>query len=156
MTEVEKKFGNRIRVRACGICIVDEKLLLVKHKNIGKNGYLWSPPGGGVSFGENVEDCLMREFKEETGLIVVVDQFLFVYEFVVPPFHAIELFFTVCIKGGELAMGIDPEMTEGQIIEEVKFCDIEFIKNLDKACLHKVLHGINAIDEIKTLNGFIK
>jgi 8-oxo-dGTP diphosphatase len=155
LSEIEKKFGNRIRVRACGICIVDEELLLVKHTNIGKKGCLWAPPGGGVSFGENVEECLVREFKEETGLEINVGKFLFACEFVAPPLHAIELFFLVQPSGGKLIKGLDPEIKD-QIIEEVRFCNANYIKSLDKESLHKILQEIEDVEEIKSFNGFLK
>ena len=91
--EIIDKFGERIRVRACGICIEASKILMVKHLIVGKQDYLWAPPGGGMKFGESARECLKREFMEETGLDIRVGDFLFVNEFKDPPLHAIELFF---------------------------------------------------------------
>ena len=69
MKEVVKSvYGNRVRARACGICIHRGEILLVKHTGLGPEGVLWAPPGGGIEFGESAEDSLKREFKEETGL----------------------------------------------------------------------------------------
>ena len=36
----------------------------------------WDLPGGHLALGENFEDCLLREVKEETGLDVAIDRLL--------------------------------------------------------------------------------
>jgi len=153
--EILASFGNRLRVRVCGICIQDGKILLIKHKNIGETGYLWSPPGGGLKFGETVETCLKREFLEETNLSIKIERFLFVHEFVEPPLHAIELFFEVSILKGTLRLGKDPEMQEkSQILEEIAFLDYLSILQKPKECLHKVLQKINNIEDILKIRSF--
>ncbi|MEJ2005913.1 MAG: NUDIX domain-containing protein [Cyclobacteriaceae bacterium] len=63
------EFGNRIRIRVCGILIRDGSLLLAEHRGIGENGSILIPPGGGVEFGESLKDALRREFREETGIL---------------------------------------------------------------------------------------
>lgn len=89
---VNQKFGGKVRVRVGGILIEDNKILLLKHEGVGKMEYLWSPPGGGMEFGENAEENLKREFLEETGLNIRVDEMLFMNEFINYKIHAIELF----------------------------------------------------------------
>ena len=64
---------------------------------------------GGLQYGESMQECLKREFEEETGLQVKVKRFLFVNEFLQPPLHAVEFFFEVRITGGNLRTGTDPE-----------------------------------------------
>ena len=49
---VTRNFGGRIRLRACGILVDQDRILLAKHKGIGELDLLWSPPGGEVQFGE--------------------------------------------------------------------------------------------------------
>ena len=65
--EIVSSFGNKLRIRVCGICIEENKILLVRHHSIGKSGILWAPPGGGMIYGETSEQALIREFVEETG-----------------------------------------------------------------------------------------
>jgi 8-oxo-dGTP diphosphatase len=153
--EIVEAYGNHLRVRICGICIKENKILLIKHKNIGRAGYLWSPPGGGLKFGETVEACLKREFVEETHLSVKIERFLFVHEFVEPPLHAIELFFEVSIVEGKIGLGKDPEMQENkQILEEIAFLDYANLAQEPKECLHKVLQKISSINEILEIRSF--
>ena len=98
--EIAEIYGNRVRIRVCGLCWQEGSLLLIKHK-MGPEGF-WAPPGGGLEYGESLEDTLRREFLEETGLDVVSEKFLFGCEFIKPPLHAVELFFNVRIVGGKL------------------------------------------------------
>jgi 8-oxo-dGTP diphosphatase len=155
-SEIIRAFGNRLRVRACGICVFENKLLLIKHRNLSKAGYLWAPPGGGVSFGESVEECLVREFQEETGLTVKVNDFLFFFEFMNHPLHSIELFFEVEVKNGTIIRGIDPELKEHQIIEDVKYCDDDFLKLENKDALHGAIVKAGNISELRKLRGYVR
>ena len=103
-------FGNKLRTRICGILIHENKLLMMKHKSINPSGYFYSPPGGGLEFGETMESCLKREFIEETGLTISVGDFLFVNEFLKKPLHAIEFFFEVKTLNTDFNLGSDPEL----------------------------------------------
>lgn len=153
--ELIQTFGNRIRTRVCGVCIQDEKILLIKHANIGKKGFLWAPPGGGLGFGENVKDCLIREFNEEAGLTIEVEEFMFVYEYLNPPLHSVELFFKVKIVDGVLIKGTDPELSSGnQMIEEVKFCDNAFINSMSPDYFHGSIGIAKTIEKLIQLKGY--
>ncbi|MFD2244661.1 NUDIX domain-containing protein [Pontibacter ruber] len=142
-------YTDKVRVRVCGICIEQNKLLLVRHQASVGNSMFWAPPGGGLNYGETVEDCLKREFLEETGLQIQVNRFLFVNEFLQEPLHAIELFFEVSTTGGSLLTGIDPEATEeNQIIEQVQFLSLKEIQQVPKQDQHCMLHHLLSLDDL--------
>jgi len=151
--KITATFGNRLRVRVCGVCIQNDKLLMVRHKTLGK-GYLWAPPGGGVDYGESLDKALKREFLEETGLIIQVNQFLFVHEYLQPPLHAVELFFEVTPTGGKLTQGTDPEMTaQDQIIDHLKYLSFTEIKFEPQGYVHHALSYANNIEELRQMRG---
>jgi len=153
--EIIHSFGNKLRIRACGICIEDNKILLVKHHSLGKSGFLWAPPGGGMVFGETTEQALKREFIEETGLTVSVEKLLFVNEYLSPPLHAIELFFIVKKISGTLQTGVDPELhKDRQIIIEVEWLSIEQLQKLPSEAVHSILHGVTNLEELFQRSGY--
>jgi len=155
--KIIEKFGNKLRVRVCGILIEEGKILMIKHRSIGKNGMLWAPPGGGMQYGESAEKTIQREFEEETGLKINVDRYLFTHEFLNPPLHAIELFFEVSRLAGDLKRGYDPEMhKDEQIIAQVAFLDMDKIKEIDHDSLHYVLRIAKNLNELLSLEGYIK
>jgi 8-oxo-dGTP diphosphatase len=57
-------------VRAYGVLIEDGRILLVRSSNPRHEPPLWWLPGGGIHFGETPEVTVLREFHEETGLVV--------------------------------------------------------------------------------------
>ena len=54
---------------SCGVVLIyQEKILLVKHTKAYGGGY--SIPKGGLEKGEDIRSCALREFIEETGIIL--------------------------------------------------------------------------------------
>src|SRR5689334_24082616 len=124
--KVADEFGGRIRIRACGLCFQNDRILLVNHSGIYGNDF-WAPPGGGVEFGETVETTLRREFKEECRTDINVCRFLFGCQFIQATLHALELFFEVeCLSPP--AIGNDPELVDHQVISGLKFFDSQSLK----------------------------
>ncbi|MEO9481826.1 MAG: NUDIX hydrolase [Ekhidna sp.] len=150
----ENPFEGKIRVRAVGILMENDKTLLLRHENLGSAGHLWSPPGGGVEFGKTVAETLKREFLEETNLEVEVGEYLFTNEFIGNPYHAIELFFEVKRISGTLRLGSDPELApNAQILTEAKFFSMEEISLLQKGTIHNIFNTTGTADKITDLRG---
>lgn len=71
----------RFNVRVYGILVQDGKVL-VSDESI--KGYLITKfPGGGLEFGEGTIECVIREFKEETGLDIAVEEHFYTTDFFV-------------------------------------------------------------------------
>ncbi len=154
--EVTRLYGNRLRLRVCGICIKDDKVLMLSHRGIGQSDVFWCPPGGGAQFGETAHEALIREYKEETGLDIKIHNLLFVNEFQEPPLHAMELFFEVEIIGGKQIVGSDPEMSaDQQIIEDLRWIGFDEIKTRPTSEFHSFFKRCQTIDDIFKLNGYL-
>ncbi len=151
------KFGQKVRVRVCGLLEENEAILLLRHLHVGKKGYLWSPPGGGVEFGEESEKTLIREFHEETGLTVDIDQFLFVNEYMDDRFHALELFYSVKRTGGSFKLGKDPELAKkSQILDEISFIRYDELQKMDSLTIHNAFSHVRNPGDIFDIRGLIK
>jgi 8-oxo-dGTP diphosphatase len=155
--KIKSLYGEKLRVRVCGICLKDGHLLLVHHKGLTPSGSLWAPPGGGMEYGEDAKTALKREFLEETGLDITVGDFLFVHEYLDPPLHGIELFFEVENAAGTLKSGSDPEMGRNfQIITQTRFMPLEEIKKIPEVSLHYVIQNITSFESLLKLRGYFK
>lgn len=67
--DLSKKFSGR--TAAAIILFPDNKILLIKRSTKVFRGY-WALPGGKVETGETVEEAVVREVREETGLKVKI------------------------------------------------------------------------------------
>ncbi|AZQ62252.1 NUDIX domain-containing protein [Flammeovirga pectinis] len=154
-SDVEKTFGHRLRVRVCGLLIENDSVLIAKHLSIGKRGVFYAPPGGGLEYGESVEDALKREFLEETGLEITIKEFMFTHEFFDLPLHGIELFFLVERKSGKLITGVDPEMENGkQTIDNMSFIDFNTLQELHVEEKHHLFRHCNSLNDLIKMKGF--
>src|SRR5574337_1246686 len=70
------------------------KYLLIKEK-LESGRDIWIIPGGGVDFGESLEEALLREMKEELGIDIKIQKFLKFHESIFPDFnyHTVIFFF---------------------------------------------------------------
>ena len=67
-------------IRVYGILLNNNNQILVSDEFI-KANYFTKFPGGGLEFGEGTRDCLIREFKEETGLNIIVKEHIYTTDF---------------------------------------------------------------------------
>lgn len=150
--EIARVYGNRLRVRVCGLAWQDDNLLVVCHRGISANGF-WAPPGGGLETGEPLEDALVREFLEETGLHVRLGRFLFGCEFLRPPLHALELFFEATITGGTLRVGDDPELP---LLTDTAFLPVTTLAAKAEPDAHGIFRLATTAAEVRKLCGFYR
>ena len=135
-------FLRKVRIRACGILVENQRILLVKHLGLGIHGYFWSPPGGGTEFGESYQDTLIRELMEETRLSVLPGEFLAFHEHIDDRFHAMELFFRAQIIGGEAVAGSEPESPDSEpFLEDVAWFTAAEINAMPAGTVHKLCRG---------------
>ena len=97
-----------IRPRVAVVLVEDGKILLMKHRK-GEREY-WVLPGGGVEFGETLEEAGMRELMEETGLEVRLMHLLFISESIPPDKHrhVQNFYFQGKRVGGSEILGEEP------------------------------------------------
>ncbi len=129
----ENPYQHRLRLRTGGLLVEDDAILLIQIESPLTGKPVWMPPGGGMEFGESTEECLRREFKEETGLTVEVLDFVFLNELLEMPYHAIELYYEVRRTGGKLKLGNDPEHGHDQLIRDLKWIPLAELGAYDTA-----------------------
>jgi len=125
------------RPSAYGIVIKDDKVLLSK-----QFGDKYDLPGGGVDLGEDVKAAVIREVKEETGLVVskpkllgMENNFFHSAHGNKKSYHSILIYYSCTLVGGELS-------TDGFDEEEKKYAEIaEWIP-------------LNTLDDIKLASTF--
>jgi 8-oxo-dGTP diphosphatase len=91
-------------------------------------GY-WCLPGGHIEFGEEVEEALYREIKEETGLSITNHSFLgyFTEYFPELDWHAVALMFVVQAEGSEARQESEVKELRWFSREELKATHLAFM-----------------------------
>jgi ADP-ribose pyrophosphatase YjhB (NUDIX family) len=86
----------------------DRKILLVRHRK--GNRQYWVLPGGRLEYGETFTECAVRELKEETGLDIEVEGFLFLSEAIAPDRsrHIVNIYLRAKVIGGVMQVGDEP------------------------------------------------
>lgn len=100
------------------------QILLVKHRK-GARQY-WVLPGGRLEYGEDFQECGVREVKEETGLDVEIEKIVFLSEAIAPDRsrHIVNVFLCAKLTGGTMKIGNEP------VLAAVEFMSLEELKNL--------------------------
>lgn len=97
---------ERTRPSARGILVENGKILLSYEKNTG----VYMSPGGGQEEGETLEECCIRELREETGIHVEpIRPFITINEYCFETLYNSNYF--LCKKMGES----EPSLTENEI-----------------------------------------
>lgn len=93
---VQTSTASDIRIRVAGIFIDSHRRVLVQRK---RGDEYWALPGGRLEYGETLTECLEREFEEELGITIAVqDQVLVGENFFThgdDTIHSIEFYYTI-------------------------------------------------------------
>jgi len=100
--------------------------LLAERNKENYNGY-WIIPGGGVHFGERIQDAAQREIKEETNIDVEIVRFIAYKEIINVPgkYHSVVFFYLATPKHHNIKAQDD--------VSKAHFFTISEIKELKKA-----------------------
>jgi mutator protein MutT len=126
---LKRLYPNQPIVGVGAVIIQDGRILLEKRKNEPGKGK-WSVPGGLVELGENVEQTVMREVKEETGLEVEKPEHIDVVDNIIRDesgkvkYHFVIIDYFMRLKGGTLKAASDAEELKWVSLSDVEKYDL--------------------------------
>ena len=115
-----RKYPDRPYVGVGAVIVQGGEVLIVKRKYDPLAGQ-WSLPGGGVELGETLEDAVVREMREETGLDIEVGPVIEVFDRITRDsngdvrYHFVLVDYLCWPVGGELRASSD--------VEDARFVD---------------------------------
>ncbi len=98
-----------------GVLIFNSKNQLLLGKRKSTHGlFTYGPPGGHLEFGESIEQCAIREAKEEVGLVLDNPEFIAITNdhFLESSKHYISIFLKARCKNEEKLVNLEPAKVE--------------------------------------------
>lgn len=137
MTPVKKD----VRIRVCGILIDQDKMLLIAHKK--NNDVYWLLPGGGVDYGESLNEALCREFMEELNICVHVEEIALVSDSIDPSGHrhVVNICFFCRYESGNFILGNDERLYDYRFFSENELRDIEIFPPINNELICFLKYG---------------
>jgi 8-oxo-dGTP diphosphatase len=126
---VTRKYPKRPIVGVGVVILEGDKILLEKRKNEPNLGK-WSVPGGLVELGEDVEQAVIREVKEETGLDAHEPQLVDVVNYVslgkrgAVKYHYVIIDYLVTVGSGNPKAASDADALKWAPFNEVEEYDL--------------------------------
>ncbi|KHO62918.1 ADP-ribose pyrophosphatase [Thermoanaerobacter sp. YS13] len=136
---------KQIIVGVGGIVIKDNRVLLVRH-TYGQFKGKWIIPGGHVEAGENIDDAVLREIKEETSIETHVKNIVSIRSILLPDGNSeiYIVFLLDYVSGRPTPDGIENDATAFFDIDKV--IDDENVVYLSRYLIKKVLtHNYNKL-----------
>jgi ADP-ribose pyrophosphatase YjhB (NUDIX family) len=112
------------KVRVGFLIIEEGRLLLVQHKKGGRS--YWLPPGGGLRWGETLQECAQREAEEELGVKIELLEPIILCDSISPEGnrHIIHLLFFAKILEGS------PKARKDGVLEDAGFFGKEELEGM--------------------------
>jgi len=142
-TEFEKlkydlrKYPVRPHIGVGGLLLYRNMILLIKRKYDPSAG-LWAIPGGHLNLGEKCKDGTVREFREETGIIVSAKNLAGVVDTIILDeqekikYHYVLINYYMEIEDDRFSEGGEiPELKAQSDAADIKFVPIEEIPNFE-------------------------
>lgn len=112
------------RLVVAGLVKKGKKYLLIKEK-LESGRDIWIVPGGGVDFGESLEQAVLREIKEELGIDSKIIKQLGINEAIFPNYNYHTVIFFFLLKPLSDAFKLEEKIIKAE------FFTLDEIKNLD-------------------------
>jgi mutator protein MutT len=126
---LKRQYPKKPVVGVGAIILNGDKILLEKRKNAPGKGK-WSVPGGLVELGESMEQAVIREVKEETGLEVYEPRLVDVVNYIslgergAVIYHYVIVDYLVTVKSGKPKAASDAEDLKWIPFNEVEEYDL--------------------------------
>lgn len=131
-----------LRVAAYAVITDDDGKVLLARWTEGRR-VAWTMPGGGLEPGEDPEDAVRREVREETGYTVHVQELLGVHSRVIPagrrvkkadvPLHTLRIVYRAKISGGKLRFEEDGSTDMAGWFSTTAAAELQRVKLVDIA-----------------------
>ena len=138
---MKRDYPDRPIVGVGAVILEEGRVLVIKRAAEPLKGR-WSIPGGAVEVGETLREAVVREVREETGLIVQALEVLEVFDNILrdelnrPQYHYVLIDFLCRRTGGELQAGSD--VSEACWVSPHELPGLQLTTNTEKL-IHKAL-----------------
>lgn len=130
------------RVRVAALILLEGRVVLVRHRAGSRTYHLL--PGGGVNFGETIDEALRREVAEETGLQTRLGRLLFVSDTIDPngSRHLVNITFEASVIGGTVTdTPQDTRVEAVDLIEPWRLPELDLRPPIADDLLHAIADG---------------